>query len=62
MGAVHVLPGTTQSSAAEKGDYDSGKHATLPLAEFEDGLHLDDLSLPQHASRSPWANAVGCLG
>ncbi len=41
MGAVHVLPGTTQSSAAEKGDYDSEKHAALTLAEFEDWLHLE---------------------
>ena len=41
MGAVHVLPGTTQSSLAEKGDYDSEKHAALTLAEFEDWLHLE---------------------
>ncbi|WP_227269836.1 transposase family protein [Roseobacter weihaiensis] len=41
MGAVHVLPGTTQSSAAEKGDYDSERHAALTLAEFEDWLHLE---------------------
>ncbi|WP_138069738.1 Mu transposase C-terminal domain-containing protein [Sulfitobacter sp. EhC04] len=41
MGAVHVLPGTTQSSAAEKGDYDSGKHAALTLAEFEEWLDLE---------------------
>lgn len=41
MGAVHVLPGTTQSSTAAKGDYDSGKHAALTLTEFEDWLHLE---------------------
>ncbi len=41
MGAVHVLPGTTQSSTVEKGDYDSGKHAALTLSEFEDWLHLE---------------------
>lgn len=41
MGAVHVLPGTTQSSAAEKGDYDSEKHAALTLPEFENWLHLE---------------------
>lgn len=41
MGAVHVLPGTTQSSIVEKGDYDSGKHAALTLSEFEDWLHLE---------------------
>ena len=41
MGAVHVLPGTTQSSTLEKGDYDSSKHAALTLSEFEDWLHLE---------------------
>lgn len=41
MGAVHVLPGTTQSSVLEKGDYDSSKHASLTLSEFEDWLHLE---------------------
>ncbi|GHF75210.1 transposase [Seohaeicola zhoushanensis] len=41
MGAVHVLPGTTQSSIVEKGDYDSAKHAALTLTEFEDWLHLE---------------------
>jgi putative transposase len=41
MGAVHVLPGTTQSSTIEKGDYDSSKHAALTLSEFEDWLHLE---------------------
>ena len=35
MGAVHVLPGTTQSSTLEKGDYDSSKHAALTLSEFD---------------------------
>jgi len=41
MGAVHVLPGTTQSSIVEKGDYDSAKYAALTLSEFEDWLHLE---------------------
>ncbi len=41
MGAVHVLPGTTQSSILEKGDYDSSKHAALTLSEFEDWLYLE---------------------
>ncbi len=41
MGAVHVLPGTTQSSTLEKGDYDSSKNASLTLSEFEDWLHLE---------------------
>jgi len=41
MGAVHVLPGTTQSSIVEKGDYDSSKYAALTLSEFEDWLYLE---------------------
>ena len=41
MGAVHVLPGTTQSSTIQKGDYDSGKRAALTLTEFEDWLYLE---------------------
>ena len=41
MGAVHVLPGTTQSSSMEKGDYDSAKNAALTLSEFQDWLHLE---------------------
>lgn len=41
MGAIHVLPGTTQSSPIDKGDYDSAKHAALTLSEFEDWLHLE---------------------
>ena len=36
-----MLPGTTQSSTLEKGDYDSSKHAALTLSEFEDWLHLE---------------------
>ncbi|MGO8847950.1 MAG: hypothetical protein ACLQFI_22030, partial [Methylocella sp.] len=27
MGAVHLLPGTTQSNPSERGDYDSSKHS-----------------------------------
>lgn len=41
MGAVHVLPGTTQSSVLEKGDYDSSKTSSLTLSEFQDWLHLE---------------------
>lgn len=41
MGAVHVLPGTTQSSVKDKGDYDSAKNAALTLAEFEEWLCLE---------------------
>lgn len=41
MGAVHVLPGTTQSSPKGKGEYDSTGKAVLSLEEFEDWLHLE---------------------
>lgn len=41
MGAVHVLPGTTQSSPKDKGDYDSSGNAVMTLEEFEDWLHLE---------------------
>jgi putative transposase len=34
MGAVHLLPGTTQSSVAELGDYDAEKRAVMTLSEF----------------------------
>ena len=35
MGAVHLLPGTTFSSIAERGDYNSKHAATLTLRELE---------------------------
>lgn len=41
MGAVHVLPGTTQSSPKDKGEYDSTGNAAMTLEEFEDWLHLE---------------------
>jgi len=41
MGAVHVLPGSTQSSPKEKGDYDSVGKAAMTLEEFEDWIHLE---------------------
>ncbi len=41
MGAVHVMPGTTQSSIVEKGDCDSTKPTALTLSEFEDWLYLE---------------------
>jgi putative transposase len=38
---IHALPGSTFSSVAEKGDYDSEKHSALTLTEFESWLaHL----------------------
>jgi putative transposase len=41
MGRVHLLPGTTTSSVAERGDYNSVKSATMTLAEFEAWLALE---------------------
>lgn len=35
MGAVHLLPGTTQSTVAAKGTYDSEGNAAMTLAEFD---------------------------
>jgi putative transposase len=40
MGAVHLLPGTTFSSADQKGAYESEKHALLTLPELERWLAL----------------------
>lgn len=66
MGAVHVLPGTTHSSVADKGDYDSEKHAALTLAEFETWLHLEIYryhnTLHEALRRTPlaaWADMKG---
>lgn len=41
MGKVHLLPGTTFSNMAEKGDYDAERHASLTLPEFECWLALE---------------------
>jgi putative transposase len=40
MGAVHLLPGTTFSNVADKGDYPSEKTAVLTLAELENFIAL----------------------
>jgi len=41
MGAVHVLPGTTQSSPRDRGEYDSTGKAVMTIEEFQDWLHLE---------------------
>jgi putative transposase len=41
MGQVHLLPGTTSSNVADRGDYDAEKSATMTLAEFEKWLALE---------------------
>jgi putative transposase len=40
MGEVHLLPGTTFSSVAERGQYDSSERALLTLSELEEWLIL----------------------
>lgn len=40
MGKVHMLPGTTFSNVADKGDYDPEKHACMTLPELETWLAL----------------------
>lgn len=41
MGAVHLLPGTTQSSVLAKGDYDAEGMATMTLSEFDRWFALE---------------------
>jgi len=41
MGAVHLLPGTTFSNPAEKGNYPSAKAARLTMGELERWLALE---------------------
>jgi len=40
MGALHMLPGTTFSNVAEKGDYPSEKTAILTMAELDSWIAL----------------------
>lgn len=47
MGAVHMLPGTTFSTVAERGDYDPERHATMTLDELERWLALE-IAGPYH--------------
>jgi putative transposase len=35
MGEVHLLPGTTFSNVAERGEYDSERHAAMTVAELD---------------------------
>lgn len=41
MGAVHMLPGSTSSNVADRGAYDSEKHAAMTLDELERWLTLE---------------------
>jgi putative transposase len=62
MGAVHLLPGATQSNPQEKGSYDSEGRAALTLPELERWLALEiagvyHLSTHSALGRSPLAGA-----
>lgn len=66
MGEVHLLPGTTFSNVAERGNYDPEKHAALTLAELERWLAIQIVG-PYHAGlhsgigmppSAAWADAV----
>jgi len=41
IGAVHLLPGSTSSNIAERGEYDPKLHATLTLREVERHIALE---------------------
>lgn len=41
MGQVHLLPGTTFGSVAERAEYDSARHAAMTFDEFEAWLVLE---------------------
>ena len=48
MGSVHLLPGSTASNVAERGDYNAEKSATMTLAEFERWLALQIAGIYHH--------------
>ena len=50
MGAVHLLPGTTFSNVAERGDYDAEGEACMTLSELEVWLAAQIIG-PYHAER-----------
>jgi putative transposase len=66
MGEVHLLPGTTFSSIAKRGDYDSAGQATMTLAELEAWLawqisgvyHLQVHSAIRCTPLSAWKTAI----
>ncbi len=66
MGAVHLLPGTTFSNIAERGDYDAEGEACMTLSELEVWLAAQIVG-PYHAERHrglgippalAWADAI----
>ena len=66
MGAVHLLPGTTEASPKARGEYDSMGQAVMTLAEFEDWLALEVCRYHQtlhrglgHTPLATWENLEG---
>lgn len=67
MGEVHLLPGTTFSNVAERGEYDSDRHAAMTVAELDLWL-IRQIAVLYHGAphkglggRTPlgvWAEAV----
>jgi putative transposase len=66
MGAVHLLPGTTFSNVAERGDYDAEAEACMTLGELQVWLAAQIIG-PYHAERHrglgippaiAWADAI----
>ncbi len=49
MGAIHLLPGTTQSNPSELAKYDSAKHSSLTLRELERFIALEITGNYHHA-------------
>jgi putative transposase len=49
MGAIHFLPGTTQSNPSELGEYDSAKHSSPTLRELERFIALEIAGNYHHA-------------
>lgn len=56
MGKVHFLPGTTMSSAKDKGDYKSEEHASLLFSEFREWF-IREVEIYHKTEHS----ALGCL-
>jgi putative transposase len=70
MGEVHLLPGTTFSSVAKRGNYDSEGQATMTLAELEPWLalqiagvyHLRPHSALRCTPSAAWMAGLGRMG
>ena len=59
MGAVHLLPGTTQSNPSERGNYDSSKHSSLTLRELERFIALEITGQYNQMIHGHWPAPIG---